>query len=145
MFVYSNTTIIKGFDLPQEQKVAVIIQTLNSSVQSTGNISSIIEQHKQAYENFLVHDKEIKVDYAALRGHHYTINVTYTTPYHEGNNTIIERGMVVKDKVYYIVYEADERIRFDYLPSVNKMIESLKITTIQAVRETPKQIILDMG
>jgi hypothetical protein len=122
--IHNKSAIVTSFSLPRYQTVAIIIETLKKSTpQSEGKL---IELHKENYKN-VSGFKRIEVNNNTRLGGPpaYTIVATYNDTY---ATTMMERGTIVNDKVYYILYEAEGKEYLDYLSSINKMFESFKIT-----------------
>lgn len=139
-----------GFDVatfsPSDQRVynltghpyfSVGIDNLgNSTVSLDGYFKSTLKDINSTFYPSLK-QIEATTNNVTLGGHHaYRIAWTYMDPLYRIQTVAIESGTVIGDKGYFVAFDSDASKYHSYLPTVQRMIDSLKITPTASLNPT---------
>jgi hypothetical protein len=125
----SNINIVVGFVSPKESASSRSPPTaLSVGIQNLLNSQSItLDQYSNAQINFIKeHGSVLESNTITLKGDNNTLAHKIVYINSEGQK-IMQVWTIKADKAYHITYATDETIYSDYLPAVQKMIDSFEI------------------
>jgi YVTN family beta-propeller protein len=123
------------FNTPLEKKCSTCTQTLSINILPSNNnmlherVSSQINYFRQTYP----HMKLIESNATTIGGNP-AYKVVYTYGYSDSASTkSMELITIMKDKTYFIDFISDAERYYDYLPIIEKMLDSIIIDSSQSV------------
>ena len=124
-----------GPDSNPTATVAIYIDRLHNSTTDLNNYAHFVAftDYENNFHDFKL--LELSTNSSLLGKSVYTLIGTYQDP-SAGSQKIMEVGTVIGDKAYSVQYIADAPRYSDYLPTVQKMIDSL------VIRNTVSQVMM---
>jgi plastocyanin len=139
---YDTFVFVVTFEAPFENSSDQYAEKVDVAIDMTGQPGNLHE-----YLDYVIDSYKGKSDFHVYESH---TNITlgghpaYTVVFRSLDNMTfvkhrtLEVGTIIGDIVYYLTYDAEQSKYDDYLPTVQKMIESFKVTDVglQAQNQT---------
>jgi hypothetical protein len=113
----------------EADRPSLIISAYNRPSYLNLNLSGYLAKVTKGYDSIYIDFKVIESNTNSILAGKPAYKLVFTNVKHDINFKSTEIGTIIGNKVYTVTYTAEEEEYSVYLPTIQKMIDSLKITT----------------